>query len=78
MAVGFVAAIVLYITLIPAYGADGAAAASAIAYTLAGLSAAAFMVRTLHVRPRELIPRPADVRTLTGLSSTQLRRLRRA
>jgi O-antigen/teichoic acid export membrane protein len=73
MGIGFVVAIVLYIVLIPPFAAVGAAVASAIAYTVAGTAAAAFLVKALHVSPRELIPRPADVRVIAGLASRAVR-----
>lgn len=67
MGTGFVVALVLYVILIPSYGANGAAIASTIAYTAAGLAAAAFLVRQFDVRPSALIPRPSDARQLADL-----------
>lgn len=78
MGIGFVVAIALYVLLIPPFGANGAAIASVIAYTVAGTSAAVFAVRALGVRPAELIPRPSDLRTLADLASRARGQLRSA
>jgi O-antigen/teichoic acid export membrane protein len=78
MGLGFVVAITLYLVLIPEYGANGAAVASTIAYTAAGLAAAVFLVREMRVRPAELIPRPADFASLVDVGLRGLRSLRRA
>jgi Na+-driven multidrug efflux pump len=60
MAAGFAVALTLYLVLIPAYGATGAAIASTIAYITAGLVAAVLVVRKLRVATPSLLPRPAD------------------
>lgn len=77
MGTGFLTAIVLYVLLIPPYGAAGAAIGSTIAYTVAGGIAATLMVATLKVRPSQLVPRLADVRYLVVLLAGAGRSLRR-
>ena len=78
MGIGFGVAIALYVSFIPPFGANGAAIASAIAYSVAGASAAVFLVRALSVSAVELIPRPFDVRRLVSLAFRAGTRLRRA
>jgi O-antigen/teichoic acid export membrane protein len=58
--VAFVAILALDVVLIPRYGADGAALASAIAYTIGGVAVTLIFMRSLTVRPAWLVPRPAD------------------
>jgi O-antigen/teichoic acid export membrane protein len=58
--VSFAAILALDIALIPRYGADGAAIASAIAYSLGGVAVALIFVRSLPARLSWLVPRPAD------------------
>ncbi len=78
MGIGFVVAIVLYVLLIPPLGADGAAIGSAVAYTVAGVAAAAFLVRALGVPVGQLVPRPADVKTVVGIAARAARSRRPA
>jgi O-antigen/teichoic acid export membrane protein len=59
--VGFVTTIVLDVVLIPRYGGLGAAIASSIAYTAAGLTVAVVFTRSLGLRGFDLVPRPGDV-----------------
>jgi O-antigen/teichoic acid export membrane protein len=59
--VAFAAIVGLDIALIPAHGADGAAIASTIAYTLGGLAVAVLFIRALPARAAWLVPRPRDV-----------------
>lgn len=77
MGSGFVVAIVLYLILIPSHAAVGAAIASSVAYSVAGLGAAIFLVRALDVPVRLLVPRPEDVRSLVRLLGRGTRALRR-
>jgi O-antigen/teichoic acid export membrane protein len=76
--VAFTAIVALDAALIPALGAEGAALASVIAYTLGGFAVALIFLRSLPARTSWLIPRPADAwlaaRQLTPLLAT----LRRA
>jgi O-antigen/teichoic acid export membrane protein len=72
MGLGFVVAIALYVLLIPSLGADGAAIGSAVAYTVAGVASAAFLVRAFGVPIVELVPRPSDVRAIAELASRAL------
>ncbi len=58
--VAFVAIVALDAALIPRYGAEGAAIASAIAYTLGGAAVILVFVRSLPVRLSWLVPRPGD------------------
>ncbi|HYH52930.1 MAG TPA: hypothetical protein VD761_02270 [Solirubrobacterales bacterium] len=77
MGSGFVVAIVLYLILIPSDAAVGAAIASSIAYSVAGIAAAAFLVKALDVPVRLLVPRPDDVRALARLLGRGASALRR-
>ena len=52
--------VVLDIVLIPPFGGVGAALASTLAYTAAGLVVVVAFVRALDVRAVELVPRPGD------------------
>lgn len=78
MGAGFLTAILLYIVLIPPLGATGAAIASTVAYTVAGLTAAVFLVREFGVRPRQFFPRRGDLDRLAGMVRGVVRRPRRA
>jgi O-antigen/teichoic acid export membrane protein len=71
MGAGFLVAVVLYLVLIPAYGATGAAIASTIAYSTAGLAAAILITRTLSLSRTALIPRPSDFRRLAHFAATR-------
>jgi O-antigen/teichoic acid export membrane protein len=71
VAVAFLLVVVLDVLLIPAYGAEGAAVASTLAYSAGGVAVVLIFARALGARARDLIPRPGDVPWLA-------RRLRRA
>jgi O-antigen/teichoic acid export membrane protein len=57
----FVATVVLDLLLIPRYGGIGAAAASAIAYTLGGVVIAVVFGRFFGTRSTLLVPRPTEL-----------------
>ena len=59
--VGFVVAIVLYVVMIPAFGATGAAVASAVSYLICGAVASYLVHRTLGMQYRSLLPRYSDI-----------------
>jgi O-antigen/teichoic acid export membrane protein len=71
---GFVLTVVLDIVLIPPLGGLGAATASTIAYSAAGIVMGAAFVRALDVRPGELVPRLGDARALLQRVRGLLRR----
>jgi O-antigen/teichoic acid export membrane protein len=71
---GFLLTVGLDILLIPPLGGLGAALASTLAYTAAGIVVAIIFVRALHVPPRDLVPRVGDVRWLWGLLRRRLTR----
>ncbi|MGW4948417.1 lipopolysaccharide biosynthesis protein [Actinoplanes sp. NPDC004185] len=58
---GFAVAIVLYVVLIPPFGATGAAFASAVSYLICGIVALGLVHRTLHLQYRSLLPRSSDI-----------------
>jgi O-antigen/teichoic acid export membrane protein len=64
--VGFVFTVALDLLLIPQHGGFGAAVASTIAYSAAGITAATMFVRVLRGNPRDLRPRAADLPALVG------------
>ncbi|MBB4695090.1 polysaccharide biosynthesis C-terminal domain-containing protein [Paractinoplanes abujensis] len=64
--VGFAVAIGLYVTLIPPFGATGAALASAVSYLICGLVALILVQRTLGLQPGSLLPRSSDLAQLAG------------
>src|SRR4029453_2660901 len=66
LAVGFACTLVLDILLIPPYAGIGAAVASAIAYTAAGVAMAFFFTRALGAKATDLIPRLGEGGTLLG------------
>jgi O-antigen/teichoic acid export membrane protein len=66
LSAGFLCTVVLDILLIPPYAGIGAAVASAIAYTVAGLAMSLFFVRALGARARDLAPQVEDLRRLIG------------
>jgi Na+-driven multidrug efflux pump len=70
----FVLTVVLDIVLIPPLGGLGAATASTIAYSAAGIVMGAAFVRALDVRPGELVPRLGDARALLQRVRGLLRR----
>nr|WP_221376613.1 polysaccharide biosynthesis C-terminal domain-containing protein [Actinoplanes polyasparticus] len=62
--VGFAVAIVLYVVLIPPFGASGASLASAISYLLCGAVAIALVHRTFGLPYQSLLPRWSDTANL--------------
>jgi O-antigen/teichoic acid export membrane protein len=62
MGVGFSVALVLYLLLIPRFGGEGAAIASTIAYSCAGLAALVLACRAFSLRVMDLVPRSSDLR----------------
>ncbi len=75
---GFVCTVVLDVLLIPPFGGLGAAIASSVAYTVAGVMVAVFFLR-LHERgPGELVPRFGDVGWIVRQLRSGLRRSRPA
>lgn len=71
---GFACTVALDIVLIPPFGGLGAALASTLAYTAAGIVVAVIFLRALGGRAGELVPRAADVVWLWDLVRRQLRR----
>jgi O-antigen/teichoic acid export membrane protein len=65
--VGFVVAIVLYVVMIPRFGAVGASFASAISYLICGVVALGLVHRTLGMPYRSLAPRSSDIAHLVRL-----------
>jgi O-antigen/teichoic acid export membrane protein len=59
--VAFAATVALDVILIPSEGGTGAAIASTAAYTAGGVVMALIFVRTLNVRPRDLLPTGAEL-----------------
>jgi Na+-driven multidrug efflux pump len=59
--VGFAVAIVLYVVMIPPFGATGAAMASAVSYLICGIVALGLVHRTLGMQYRSLLPRSSDI-----------------
>jgi O-antigen/teichoic acid export membrane protein len=59
--VAFVLVVGLDIALIPAYGAEGAAVASTVAYSCGGVAVVLIFARALGARARDLVPRAGDV-----------------
>jgi O-antigen/teichoic acid export membrane protein len=68
--VALVVTLALDITLIPAFGGAGAAAATALAYTAGGVTAAILFTRAIGGRLRDFVPRPTELpwlwRTVRG------------
>lgn len=60
MGAGFVLTIGLDVALIPRFGGLGAAVASTLAYTAAGIVTAVLFMRTAHGRASDLVPRADD------------------
>jgi O-antigen/teichoic acid export membrane protein len=71
---GFVCTVALDILLIPPFGGLGAALASTLAYTAAGLVVGIIFVRALEARASDLVPRTGDVRWLIDLVRSRIRR----
>ncbi len=61
IAVAFAVAIVLDIVLIPRYGGNGAAIASAVSYTMGGLAVSLIFARVLRVELTSLLPRTSEL-----------------
>jgi O-antigen/teichoic acid export membrane protein len=64
VAFGLVFTVVLDLLLIPHHGGMGAAIASTVAYTVAGIAACVTFARALGARRADLMPRVADLRTV--------------
>ncbi len=62
--IGFAVAIILYVVLIPPFGAVGASLASAFSYLLCGAVAIALVHRTLGLPYQSLLPRWSDTADL--------------
>jgi O-antigen/teichoic acid export membrane protein len=71
---GFACTVVLDILLIPPLGGLGAALASTLSYTAAGIVVGAIFLRALGGRASELVPRAADVRWAWDFARTRVRR----
>jgi O-antigen/teichoic acid export membrane protein len=76
IAVGFVCTVVLDALLIPPFGGLGAALASTLAYTAAGVVVGAIFVRALERQATEFVPRAGDIRWLMRQLRSRLRRTR--
>ncbi|GIE79399.1 hypothetical protein Aph02nite_53490 [Actinoplanes philippinensis] len=59
--VGFAVAMILFVVMIPRFGATGAAFASAVGYLVCGGVALGLAHRTLGLRYRSLLPQPTDI-----------------
>jgi O-antigen/teichoic acid export membrane protein len=62
--IGFAVAVVLYVVLIPPFGATGASLASAVSYLICGVVALSLVHRTLGLPYRSLVPRSSDTADL--------------
>jgi O-antigen/teichoic acid export membrane protein len=71
---GFVCTLVLDIVLIPPLGGTGAALASTLAYTAAGIVVVTIFLRTLEGRAADLVPRLADLAWMLRTVRGRLRR----
>jgi O-antigen/teichoic acid export membrane protein len=71
--VGFVSTVVLDIVLIPPFGGAGAALASTLSYTAAGIAIAAIFLRTAGGSASDLVPRASDVAWLVRTVRSRLR-----
>ncbi|BEL09720.1 hypothetical protein Q0Z83_079110 [Actinoplanes sichuanensis] len=58
---GFAVAMVMFVLMIPRYGATGAAFASAVGYLVCGIVALGLAHRTLGMRYRSLLPQQTDI-----------------
>lgn len=65
----FVTMVALDLLLVPRYGGDGAAVASAAAYLSGGALAIHLFCRHLNVAPRQLVPGRADISRIRSLVS---------
>jgi O-antigen/teichoic acid export membrane protein len=75
---GFLCTIVLDILLIPPYAGIGAAVASSVAYTAAGVMMSMFFLRALGAKGHELVPKGGELTWFLNLARASLRRLSRA
>jgi O-antigen/teichoic acid export membrane protein len=66
IAVGFACTVVLDVLLIPPFGGLGAALASTLAYTAAGVVVAAIFLLALQGRASDLVPRVGDAAWFVG------------
>jgi O-antigen/teichoic acid export membrane protein len=64
ISLGFACTVALDVILIPPFGGLGAALASTLAYTAAGVLAGAIFLRALEGPAAELVPRPGDLTRL--------------
>jgi O-antigen/teichoic acid export membrane protein len=71
--IGFVSTVVLDVILIPPFGGAGAALASTLSYTAAGIAIAAIFLRTAGGRASDLVPRAGDVAWLVRTVRSRLR-----
>jgi Na+-driven multidrug efflux pump len=71
---GFVCTVILDVLLIPPFGGLGAALASTLAYTAAGIVVGVIFLRALEGRVSELVPRVGDALSLWDFLRTRLRR----
>jgi O-antigen/teichoic acid export membrane protein len=76
VALGMVCTVVLDALLIPHHGGMGAAVASTIAYTVAGIAACVTFARALGAGRRDLTPQVADLRTVRAALRRADRRAR--
>ena len=75
ISVGFVSTLVLDILFIPPWGGVGAALASTISYTVAGVAVIVIFARALGVPSTALLPRWSDVASIARLTRRLIRRL---
>ena len=73
--VAFTATLVLDLLLIPRFGGAGAAAATAIAWTLGGITAIGIFRRVFHEESNTLLPSGRDIATIRKTVQGQLERL---
>jgi O-antigen/teichoic acid export membrane protein len=78
LGVGFACTVGLDVLLIPPFGGLGAAIASSVAYTVAGVMVAAIFLRVHERRPGELVPRLGDVGWILRQLRSGIRRARPA
>jgi O-antigen/teichoic acid export membrane protein len=71
--VGFLCTVALDIVLIPPLGGFGAALASTLAYTAAGMAIGVLFLRSVHGRPSDLVPRVSDAAWLLRTLRARLR-----
>ena len=71
--IGFLSTVVLDVILIPPFGGAGAALASTLSYTAAGIAIAAIFLRTAGGSASDLVPRAGDVAWLVRTVRSRLR-----